>query len=413
MSRSQVLSDQNKPSTKRLVLHYVVSALVCLLLVGAAAGTLYWIYSSEPTAEREGATRKSAALVETLVVERGTYEPELVVLGNVQPSREIQLSPLVGGEIIEMDPSFVPGGIVKEKQTLLKIDPADFQNAVKLRESELKQARAELAIEKGRQAVARKELAALGQEISPANRALVLREPQIDSIQARIDAAQSSLDQATLNEKRTSLRAPFDALIMSRLANKGTQVQPGQSVARLVGVETYWVIASVPLRHLEWITFPDAATPGSSVAIRLKSIWGPNDLRVGEVTRLIGELDAQARLAQVLITVSNPLARQTDAPPLILDSIVEARITAKPLKDVVRLPREYLRQNNTVWVFDDGKLAIRKVQTVLGNATYVYISDGLVDGDEIVTTALATVVEGRTLRRSIDESVRDEVEASE
>ncbi|MFK7788481.1 MAG: efflux RND transporter periplasmic adaptor subunit, partial [Phycisphaeraceae bacterium] len=229
------MSDREKPSFKWLVLHYVVSLFVCLLLVGFAAAALFWIYSSEPTAQIEGATRKSAALVDTLVVQRGTYEPELVVLGNVQPSREIRLSPLVGGEIIKVNPRFVPGGIVEQGQPLFEIDPADFSNIVKLRESELKQAQAELAIEEGRQSVARKELAALGQEITPANRALVLREPQIDSIKARIASAQSLLDQATLDKKRTRVIAPFDAQIMSRLANLGSQVEPGQSVARLVG----------------------------------------------------------------------------------------------------------------------------------------------------------------------------------
>lgn len=405
------MSDQHKPSMMRLVLHYVVSALVCLLILGAAVGALYWIYSSEPTAQREGATRKSAALVDTLVVERGTYEPDLVVLGNVQPSREIQLSPLVGGEIIKVDPSFEPGGIVAKNQPLLEIDSEDYRNVITLRESELKQAQAELAIEEGRQAVARKELDALGLEITPANRALVLREPQIDSIKARIASAQSMLDQATLDLKRTSLIAPFDAQIMSRLANLGSQVEPGQSVARLVGIDTYWVIASVPLRQLKFITFEEAKKAGSTVEIRLKSVWGPGELRTGVVTRLIGELDPQARLAQVLITVGNPLALQNDDPPLILDSIVQARIKTKPLEAVVRLPREHLRQNNTVWVFDEGKLAIRKVQIAFGNADYVYVSEGLSDDDEIVITALATVSEGRPLRRSTDQDDAEQADA--
>lgn len=398
------MGDQKKHSVKWRVLYYAGSAFLCLLIFGAAAGVLYWIYSSEPTAQREGATRKTAALVDTLVVERGSYEPELVVLGNVQPAREIQLSPLVGGEIIEMDRSFVPGGMIHKGQPLLKIDPADFQNIVRLRDSELKQAQAELAIEEGRQAVARKELAAIGQELTEANRALVLRQPQIDSIKARIDSAQSALDQAKLDLKRADLITPFDAQIMDRMANLGSRVEPGQAVARLVGTDAYWVIASVPLRQLNFITFPDDANPGSSVEVRLKSVWGPNQFRAGVVTRLIGELDPQARLAQVLITVEDPLARQGDGPPLILDSIVEARIKTKPLEDVVRLPREYLRQNKTVWVFEDGKLAIREIQIAFGNAAYVYVSEGLNDGDEIVTTALATVAEGRPLRRSTDAS---------
>lgn len=398
------MSDPKQSSFKRLALYYGLTLLVCLLLVGVAAGALYLIYSTEPTAQREGATRKSAALVDTLIVNRGTYEPELVVLGNVQPSREIHLSPLVSGEVIAVDPSFEPGRIVDKGQPLLTIDPEDFRNIIRLRQSDLKQAQAELAIEEGRQSVARKELAAIGQELTPASSALVLREPQIASIQARIDAAQSALDQAKLELKRTGLTAPFDAQIMNRLANEGSQVQSGDPVARLVGIDTYWVIASVPLRQLDTIQFADQSTRGSLVEVRLKSVWGPDASRVGEVTRLIGELEPQARLAKVLITVDDPLAREADGPALILDTIVEARIKTKPLVDVVRLPREYLRQNDTVWVLDDGKLAIRKVEIAFGNAAYVYVADGLQDGAEIVTTSLATVAEGRALRRTSDQT---------
>lgn len=396
------MSDQAKSKRWVAVLRALGSVLLCLLLLGAAAGAVYWIYNTEPTAQREGATRKTAALVETIVVSRGDYRPDLVVLGNVQPARSIALSPRVSGEIIAVDPSFVPGGIVDQGQPLLTIDPADFENVVTLRRAALKQAEAQLAIEQGRQAVARKELEALGREIAQENRALVLREPQIASIRAQMDSARAALDQAELDLERTRVAAPFDAQIMSRSANLGSQVGAGDEVARLVGVDEYWVIASVPLRHLGHIALAGGGRAGSSVRVRLPSVWGPDAARTGEVIRLIGELDPQARLAQVLISVRDPLSRDTEGPTLLLDTIVEATIAGKPLEGVIRLPRDYLRQNNSVWVFNGGKLAIRRVQTVFGNAEYAYVSEGLEEGDEVVTTALATVVEGRPLRRVTD-----------
>lgn len=401
------MNKQNQRSIVWRVLYYLVSVVACLLLVGAAALALRWIYSSEPTAEREGATRKTAALVETLVVSRGTYEPELSVLGNVQPAREISLNPLVGGQVIAVDAAFELGGIIDAGQTLLTIDPADYKNNVTLRRSELKQAEAELVIERGQQAVARKELEALGREVSPESRALVLREPQIESIQARIDSAKAALEQAELDLKRTVVAAPFHAQILRRSVNLGSRVSAGDPVARLVGVDAYWVVASVPLRHIGHLQFADTDQKGSTVRVRLNSVWAPGVTRTGEVTRLIGELDPQARLAQVLITINDPLSLESDDPPLLIDTIVEAKITGRPLEGVVRLPRDYLRQNDTIWVFEEGNLAIRKVKVLFGNASDVYISEGLTDGDEVVTTALSTVSEGRPLRRVGDSAPED------
>lgn len=394
------MTDQAEQKWVWRVLRVVLPMLVCLLLLGAAAGALYVIYRSEPTAQIEGATRKTAALVDTTIVKRGTYRPELVVLGNVQPAREIMLASRVAGEVLDLDTRFVPGGEVQAGQPLVMIDPADYKNTLTLRRSELKQAQAELKIEEGRQAVARMELETLGKEVSKENRALVLREPQIASIRAQVKAARAAVAQAKLDVERAQVKAPFDALIMSRMANLGSQVGVGDPVARLVGTNEYWVIASLPMRNLEWVVFTSDEKSGSSVDIRLKNIWKPGEKRVGKVTRLIGELDAQTRLAQVLITVADPLARESEGPRLLMDTIVEARITGEPIEGVVRLNADYLRQNDTVWVMKDGNLDIREVQVVFRDAVHAYIGDGLENGDEVVITGLASVKEGRPLRRN-------------
>lgn len=393
--------DDKPPMIKR-VLRAVVSVLVCVLLLAGVVGGLYWIYNTEPSAQREGATRKTAALVQTLEVTRGTYRPDINVLGRVTPVQLIELGAQVSGEVIQIDPSYDIGKVVERNQLLMQIDPADYEIQLRMRESDLKDIEAQLVLEKGRQAVSRKELEALGRDLEPANRALVLREPQIDTLRAQIAARQAEIDQAKLDLKRTQVRAPFYAQVLSREVNLGMQVGTGDTIARLVDVSAYRVRASVPQRHLARLKFAEEAGTGSIATIRQPTVWGPGVSRDGEVTRLVGELDADSRLAQVLITVQDPLALETDGPRLLLDAIVQVNLRCEPIEDVVRLPREHLRQGETVWVYDEGKLAIRPVRVVFGNADYVYIAEGLNDGDRVVTTPLASVVEGRALRRDED-----------
>ena len=69
--------------------------LICLAILGAAALVTVLIYSTEPTAQREAATRQTAMLVETLPAEAGTFTPVLSATGTVRAVEDVQLSPLV------------------------------------------------------------------------------------------------------------------------------------------------------------------------------------------------------------------------------------------------------------------------------------------------------------------------------
>ncbi len=381
-------------------------ALVALLLAGAAAVS-YWIQQSEPVAQRESATRRTAALVETIEVTRGTHRPKISVLGVVQPAREIMLSPRVGGAIVEVAEDFRPGGRVTAGTPLVRIDPADYQNAVVMRQSELGQVEAELAIEEGQQRAAELEFRLLGEDIDPANRALVLREPQIQALHNKRQAAQAALAQAQLEFERTQVTAPFDAQIVERFAELGSQVSAGSPLARLVGTERYWVEATVPMNTLRWIPFPEKGQPGAAARVQHRATWEAGTYRTGQVERWIGEVDTTTRLARVIVAVSDPLGTQGQ-PPLILGTVVQVEIDAQPLDDVVRIDRAYLRQGNTVWVMQEGALRVRSADVVFRDSTHAYLRSGLEPGEAIVTTNLATVVDGLPIRTAAEDEAASE-----
>lgn len=330
------------------------------------------------------------------------------MLGSVEPARDIVLSPRVSGQVIQLSLKFVPGGMVSEGDLLLRIDPADFFNALSESESQLQQAEASLEIEKGRQSLAKRELALLESTIDATNRALVLREPQIKSIQAQVKAAEASVARAQLDLERTSVTAPFAAQILSRSVNVGSQVAPGDELAQLVGIDEYWVMASVPVRSLHWVQFSASDGEGSAVTLHNPNTWPPGAERHAKVTRMIGTLDEQTRLARVLITVKDPLARNSDGPPLILDTLLETHIKGRPIENVIRVPRDYVHDRDTVWVMNDDKLDIRETVVVFRDAEYAYIQDGLESGEEVVTTTLATVAEGIGLRKVNDSAPQSE-----
>jgi RND family efflux transporter MFP subunit len=309
----------------------------------------------------------------------------------------------VSGEIVHVEPAFRPGGLVRAGDPLLRLDPADYEQALIMRQSEMGQVKAELEIEQGQQRAAELEFKLLGEDIDPANRALVLREPQVASLRSKLRAAEAAVKQAQLELDRTQIQAPFDAQILERFVELGSQVSARDRLARIVGTDEYWVVATVPLAKVRWIHFPEAKKEGARAVLRHRSVWEPGQKREGIVRRLIGEVDANTRLARIIVSVPKPLGGLVDGelkPALILGTVVQVEIEAAEIADVVRLDREYLRQNHSVWVMDGEELKIRKAEVIFSDGTHAYIRGGLEEGDRVVTTNLATVVDGLPIREA-------------
>ena len=391
--------------------------IICALILLVAIVVTSIIFSTEPTAGSEGATKQMAMLVKVEPAEKGNFKPVIIATGTVQPVEDVNLSPLVGGEVIRRDPSFIPGGFVKKGEILLKIDPSDYRNTLELQKSNLQQAETDLNVEMGRQEVAEQDLELLGIDSLSANqRSLVLRKPQLNSVKANLKSAEASVQQAQLNLSRTTIKAPFDAHILSQNVTIGSQVTPGDNLGRLVGTDFYWINLTVPVNKIKWLRFPDNdAEKGSPVKIMSTSAWGKNEFREGYLYKQVGALDDQTRLARILVRVPDPLAKNSemDRPELMIGSFVEAHMTAKEIKNVVRLNRDLVRSNNTVWVMQDGELQVREVEILLSDSQYAYISEGLEDGDKVVVTNLSTVSNGIKLRTEKDSTAMQDKDMKE
>ncbi|NHE58813.1 efflux RND transporter periplasmic adaptor subunit [Cyclobacterium plantarum] len=379
---------------------------ISLALVAGSILVALIFFWTAPEAEMEGASKTTAMLVDVVQAEKGDFSPTVVATGIVQPATDISLSNQVGGEITRIAPQFLPGAYVNKGDLLLQINPADFENTLMLRKSDLALAESNYKVELGRQDVAQKDYELIGDELSVENRDLVLRKPQLEAAKANVAAAEAAVNQASLDLERAGIRAPFDAHILSRNVNLGSQIPPGSDLGRLVGIEEYWVVANVPLSKVNWLDIEENTDGlGAPVKIVHPAAWEPGQFRQGRVSRLVGALDNQTRLARVIIGVEDPLVRlkpDPEKPPLIIGTFVEVQIEARKLEDVTRLERQYIRPGNTVWVMQDGELQIKQVSILFEDQDYAYINEGLEDNAQVVATDLATVVDGSPLRLDED-----------
>ena len=359
------------------------------------------IFSTEPEAKREAATKRTAMLVEVVTAERGDFQPQIIAMGAVVPAERVLLRAQVGGQITHRAEGFSPGGFIKKGDALLTIDPADYGHQLQQREGELAQAQASLAIEAGEQAAARRDYERLNRELSGMQQELILRKPQMRSARAKVTGAEAVLAQARLDLERTQVRAPFDAQVVSRNVELGSNVDTNDTLAELVGLNSYWVEASLPLAKLPWLQLPNTEHEGSKVSLRHRTAWPAGASRIGHLKSVIGSLEGATRMARAIIEVQDPLARQkqnTGAAQLFAGSYVECVIAARPLVDVVKLARRYVRKNNTAWLMENNKLVIRELDIVFEDNSFAYVQSGILAGDKIVITDLSRVRNGAELR---------------
>jgi RND family efflux transporter MFP subunit len=337
-------------------------------------------------------------LVEVIQIRTDRHEVDLHAKGTVVPAQEIVLQPELGGRVVWQSPELVAGGRFKADQPIVRIDPRDYQLQVESRRSEVNTAKLALSIEARRGEVAKREWNAFGEmDVSDEQRALAQREPQLEASRLALKAAQSSLKKAQLDLTRTTLRAPFNAIVVSENVDAGQLINPQTSVARLVGTDEYHVQVSVPVVSLRNARVRTADTPGSDVRI-IQHVGQETIERPGEVIRHLPDLDPGGAMARLLVSIENPLGKRGDL-PLLLGSFVDVAIGAQPIDNAIRLPRVALRNGRSVYVMNDHDLLeIRDVQIAWTEPDAVLITGGLSADDRVITSRIATPVPNMLLR---------------
>ncbi|MCK5225261.1 MAG: hypothetical protein KAQ89_00945, partial [Planctomycetes bacterium] len=81
--------------------------------------------ATKPKSKRQPVPRQ-ARLVEVISAQPQDATITIDAMGTIIAAVAVDLKPQVSGKIIEVSPEFVPGGIFKKGQTLMKIEPDDY-----------------------------------------------------------------------------------------------------------------------------------------------------------------------------------------------------------------------------------------------------------------------------------------------
>ncbi len=372
--------------------------LPLLILFAGIAGASY--IKKKAPATRKRPPVKMTSLVEVQSVRPDSHQVTVSAMGVAIPAREMVLKARVSGEIIRMHRDFSEGGFLKKGERILRLDGKDHELAVIQKRRAVTEAEYLLKLELGRQDVAQREWELLKGDTpaSPEDVELATRKPHLDKARADLAAARAELARAERDLARTIVRAPFNAIVRTTHVELGSQISAQEPLAELVGVDAYWIQASVPIDRLKWIDAPRVTgEPGAPARV----IYRQEFERSGVVIKLLGDLAPEGRMARVLVEIPDPLDLKNpggDRPRLLLGEYVRVEIQGRRLDQVYRIPRSALRDNARLWIADEeDKLEIRAVDIVWRDADSVLAAGGLRPGDRVVASDLAAPAPGAPL----------------
>jgi len=387
----------SETTSRRHPLIKVIRFLIPIIFIIASIAVANYLYATKPVARR-GRPQIPLPLVETMRVTPGNHVVTLSAMGTVIPSRTITLKSRVGGFVQETSRELIPGGFFKKGEVMLRLEQEDFILNVERQKAVLARLKAGLRLEMGKQTVAREEVKILQNSSKKiiSNSDLALREPQLAQIKADIAGAKTDLAKVNLDLGRTSIKAPFNCMVMAVNVEPGSQVSSQDTLASLSGTDDYWVKAALPTDQLKWVTFPlNSHDKGSKATITTRD----GTSHPGQVIRLLGELGQETRLATLLISIKDPLSLQDkEATPMLLNSYVQIRIQGTQISHVIALPRKVVRDGDQVWCLYNDQLVIKPIEILWRNANQVFVSGGLDGKDEIIISDMASPVAGMALR---------------
>ncbi|MDJ0907118.1 MAG: efflux RND transporter periplasmic adaptor subunit [Woeseiaceae bacterium] len=323
-----------------------------LFVVVVVGGAIFLSASLRPeSSSRYAAPAPDAIGVSVVEPVTTAYEPNVALNGVVAARTITDVTPQVGGRIVDVSPSFRPGAEFARGDVLFRIEPADYELAVERTLAEIEAARSELALLEAQSAA---EKRVWDQQFADRKIPdLVAKVPQIAAAKARIHSGEAARDAAELSLNRTIVRAPFDGRVLETRLDVGQVVNAGQAVGSIFSADSREI--TVPVSSEELAVLGDAVGRQAEV-IRQDGLAAPI---VAEVVRQAARLDESTRLGTLFLKVD-------EAESLVIGEFVSVSIRGETARDVVRVPAASMTSRDQVWVVDDGAIRERRVN-VIGN----------------------------------------------
>lgn len=352
----------------------------------AVAATL-WVVSgqfgegAEPAVQKAPADLTALSQAPLVRVRASNGQPHAVIdllRGRTEANRSVEIRSETDGRILELN--IGNGTRVSAGDVIAKLAPGD-------RPARLAEAKALLA--------QRKIEYEADQKLSKKG---FRAETQLAATQAALEAAEAAVKIAEVELGYTTIRAPFDGIVDSKLVELGDFVDRADSVARLVELDPMLIVTQVNERDVQRLSV------GATGQARLMS----GEAVTGRIRHISSVADESTRTFRVELEVPNP--ERTIASGMTAEIALPLSETLAHRVSPSILTLSDSGEIGVKSVDDENKVVFHPVQIVDTDADGMWIT-GLPAAVTLITVGQEYVAAGDTVRTvseaEIDEKLKD------
>jgi biotin carboxyl carrier protein len=380
------------PKGKKLI---VALAALGIIVVGFGVMSLLSSMREEPP-KKEPKQRQVVVGAET--VAPGRVAAEIIAYGRLKSAQPVVINSEVNGTLEQGEVDFRPGQRFRRGQLLIKVDARQIELDISAAKSDLLKALATVLPEIR---VDYPDAYAVWQEYF--NRCSfdrpVPKLPEAANNNIKLYLSRFNVytiyftirDLEIMREKHF-MRAPFDGSIVAADLRTGSNVRSGTRIGEIINLEELEMVVPLTVEDLQWI---DPEQPVLLTSAELRGEWH------GHILRIAKTVDQQTQTVQAFITVD-------EADQLYDGILMKATIPGRTIESAVRIPRRALHNQRSVYLIQDGLLALRVVDVARSEPESIIIAGGLASGDVVVTDVLQGVSPGMpAMVKNSDERVRE------
>lgn len=304
----------------------------------------------------------------------------LPTLGTIRGKSEVEMKPEASGLIRGMN--FREGDLVKKGQVIINLDDREPRLRLEYAESKRQTAEVQLKLTRKRLSV-NEQLFKIGAIIRPK-----LEESQIEveQSQTQVETAAREVALAQNELARTVVKSPIDGVVGTKQVDVGEYVTPQSVMATIMEVGSVYVELGIIERDIERIRM------GQRVKVSIDSL--PNVTFDGRVDNLSPMIEGKSRTLTAKVKVENPKGQ------LLPGMFARAEIAVFEKPDALVVPTSALKDMDgdgkfeAVFVTQDSKAGLKPISLGYLTTDYAEITQGLQEGDQVVTEARGNLKDG-------------------
>ncbi len=305
-------------------------------------------------------------------------------VGTVRAANTVTVRPQVDGRLLAI--TFREGQDVRKGDVLARIDPTLYK--AQLDQALARKAQNEALLENAKRDLERyqrlAETNAVTRQQADTQRATVAQ------LEAQLRADQANIDNARATLAYTTVVAPIDGRTGIRAVDEGNIVRTSDPNGLVVisQIRPIAVVFTVPQQQLPRI---NAAVAKGPLTVEALDADNRRAVERGELQVVDNVIDVQTGTVRLKAEFPNQDLR------LWPGAFINVRLLVETLRDVTVIPTGAVQRGPDgpfVYVVQDQKVAMRKVEVGLQNDADAVVTSGVREGEVVVTTGFGRLAEG-------------------